>query len=214
MGQPIHPNGARVNNTQIADNALAWWGSEKGFFFQSYLLSLLFKFIRHWLTASLVIPHKTPWYNCRVTRLAKLRSRKATFSYMPPLPDLGWDGNLPAVLRKNSSGRILDGIVIRYFRQLPPELVLRDAVEDLVRPVLNIRRPRYAFTFWNRPKLLRCTGVIFCILKGVGAGEQTPEPFPSNLWTMHVQEEGFWKEASLAPLTPLHPSLPYWRLEL
>lgn len=77
MGQPSHPNGSRVNSIQVADNSVSWYTNEKAFFFQPYLLSILFKFIRHWLNASLIIPYTTPWYNGHRNRLAKLRSRRA-----------------------------------------------------------------------------------------------------------------------------------------
>lgn len=128
---------------------------------------------------------------------------------------MDWENNLPAALRASTTGRIADGVVIRYYRQLPPELVLPDSVEDLVRPALSLRRARYTYTFWGRPRLLRCTGLVFCLLRGVGAGEPTPEPAPSMLWPLHVQEEGFWKEAVTTP-TPLTPpsAAPHWRLEV
>lgn len=88
------------------------------------------------------------------------------------------------------------GTVTRYYRYLPAELVLRDAVEDLVRPAINLRRTRYAVSIWGRPKVLRYTGTLFCVLKGVGAGEPTPEPLPSTIWQTHVQEEGAWREVT------------------
>ena len=214
MGQPAHPNGTRVNNIQVADNSIAWQNTDRGFYFQSYLLSILFKFIRHWLTVSLLVPRQTPWSNGQLNRLASLRSRRALPPQVTPFPDIKWDGDLPSVLKKTSSGRIFDGVVLRYFRQLPPRLVLRDSVEDLIRPVLNIRRPRYTFTFWNRPRILRCTGFLFCILKGVGAGEKTPVPRPSTWWKVHVRERGFWKKTPPLFQNRLHPSAPHWRLEL
>ena len=81
----------------------------------------------------------------------KLRSRRTIFPARLPFPDLGWVNNVPNSLRKASSRRpqerFAEAVVIRYFRQLPPTLVLRDSVEDLIRPALTLRRPRYAFTF-------------------------------------------------------------------
>lgn len=151
MGQPAHPQGTRVNSIQLADISLAWWGSERGFFFQPYLVSLLFKFIRQWVTAGLVLPHQTIWVGGGTLQFLKLRSRRTIFPARLPFPDLGWVNNVPNSLRKASSRRpqerFAEAVVIRYFRQLPPTLVLRDSVEDLIRPALTLRRPRYAFTF-------------------------------------------------------------------
>lgn len=204
MGQPAHPQGTRVSSIQMADNAVSWDTREQGYYSQSYTLALLFKFIRHWLHSSLVIPHGNPWFNNRYTYAAKLRSRKAVVRSQPMFPLLQWDNNLPKPLRKNTSGRIFDGIVIRYFRQLPPRLVLRDSTENLVRPVINLRRHRYTFTIWSRPKIIRFTQLIFCILKGLGAGEKTPTLKRSRLWRAHVQKRGLWKK--LPPLTLAMPT--------
>jgi hypothetical protein len=88
MGQPSHPNGSRVNNIQVADNSISWYANEKAFFIQSYFLSILFKFIRHWLNASLVIPYNTPWYNGYRNRLSKLKSRRAKPVELGILPNL------------------------------------------------------------------------------------------------------------------------------
>jgi hypothetical protein len=88
MGQPSHPNGSRVNSVQVADNSISWSGADRAFYFQAYLLSVLFKFIRHWLTASLVIPYQTPWYNGKLNRLARLRSRRAKAAESGVIPDL------------------------------------------------------------------------------------------------------------------------------
>lgn len=60
MGQPAHPNGSRVNSIQVADNSVAWASHEAAFYHQPYLLAILFKFIRHWLTAGLLLPQQTP----------------------------------------------------------------------------------------------------------------------------------------------------------
>jgi hypothetical protein len=50
-------------------------------------------------------------------------------------------------LKKSIVGRMPNGVAIRYFRKLPPALILRDNVEDLVRPATVVKRLRYAFTF-------------------------------------------------------------------
>lgn len=214
MGQPAHPHGTRVTNIQVADNTIAWNGRENAAYFQSYMLAVLFKFIRHWLRASLLLPHKNPWTHVRYSRMAKLRSRKAVLRVQPTFPVFQWENNLPKVLRKSTSGRIFDGIVIRYFRQLPPRLILRDSTENLIRPAVNIRRPRYSFTFWSRPKLLRYTNLLFCVLRGLGAGEKTPAPRRSRLWRSHVQKRGAWKKVSPINKTSLFPQRPYFHSEL
>jgi hypothetical protein len=215
MGQPSHPNGSRVNSVQVADNSISWSGADRAFYFQAYLLSVLFKFIRHWLTASLVIPYQTPWYNGKLNRLARLRSRRAKAAESGVIPDLEWANNEPRALKKPVVGRVPNGVVMRYFRKLPSVLILRDSVEDLVRPAIVIKRPRYAFTFWNRPRLLRCTGATFCLLKGVGAGEKTPKPFPPKKWQVRVKRRGAWKKTPLISANKqLTPTLPYWKLEI
>lgn len=111
------------------------------------MLAVLFKFIRHWLSASLVIPYQTPWYNGKLNRLAKLRSRRARPPERGVIPALDWGNNAPRSLQKTGQGRIPNVVVTRYFRKLPQSLVLRDSVEDLIRPAITVKRPRYAFTF-------------------------------------------------------------------
>lgn len=215
MGQPSHPNGSRVNSVQVADNSTSWNGTDRAFYFQSYLLSILFKFIRHWLTAGLVIPYETPWYNGKLNRLAKIRSRRARAVENVVIPDLEWYNNMPKSLQRPSIGKAPSVVVTRYFRKSPAVLVLKDSVEDLVRPALIIKRPRYAFTFWNRPRLLRCSNAIFCVLKGVGAGEKAPKPFPPKKWHVRVRRRGAWKKCPLVVMnTTAAPSLIYWRQEI
>lgn len=176
MGQPSHPNGSRVNGIQVADNSVSWYTNDRAFFFQPYLLSILFKFIRHWLNASLVIPYQTPWYNGPRNRLAKLRSRRAKPVDGSIIPSLEWSNNLPRSLedqtKNKNPAKPFNGVALRYFRKLPSTLFLRDSLGDLFRQSIIIKRPRRSFTFWNRPRVLRCTASIFCILKGVGAGEK------------------------------------------
>ncbi len=147
MGQPAHPHGTRVNSIQVASNAFAWNTRDEAFYFQSYFLALLFKFIRHWMTAGLLMPYLNPWFPNRYVHTAKLRSRRATIKRQDTFPVLKWSNNLPLALRKADSGRILDGVAVRYFRQLPPRLILREDGGDLMRPLVNIRRPRCSFTY-------------------------------------------------------------------
>lgn len=196
MGQPSHPNGSRVNSIQTADNTVTWYGGSKEFFFQTYLLSILFKFIRHWVTASLVIPYQNPWYNGELNRLSRLRSRRLRSQDKSIIPNLEWKNNTPKLLANApQKKRTFNRVVRRYFRKLPPSLILRDNVENLIRPSIILKRMRYSFTFWNRPKLLRVTSLVFCILKGVGAGEKVRKPFPPRKWRVKVRKKGFWKRS-------------------
>jgi len=151
MGQPSHPNGSRVNSIQTADNSLSWHTKEGAFFFQSYLLSILFKFIRHWLTASLVIPYANPWYDAGTSRLAKLKSRRAKPLKKGVMPDLDWHNNLPRALSDLGKGKAtpkpLSVITFRYFRKIPSSLFLRDSLGDLLRPSVIMKRQRRSFTY-------------------------------------------------------------------
>lgn len=219
MGQPSHPNGSRVNSIQVADNSTSWYGNDKAFFFQSYLLSILFKFIRHWLSSSLVIPYKNPWYSGDTNRQAKFRSRRARPVDKTVIPNLEWHNNVPRALMGTTKGktkrRFFNGVVFRYFRKLPPALVLRDSMGDLVRPSIIIKRPRYTFTFWNRPKLLRCTNFVFCIIKGVGAGEKLRKRLPPKKWRVRVKKKGTWKKLRMINANTISkPSFKYWKNEI
>lgn len=219
MGQPSHPNGSRVNSVQVADNSVSWHGNDRAFFFQSYLLSILFKFIRHWLNTSLVVPYKTPWYDGRKNRLARLRSRRARPVDDNIIPNLEWKNNLPRALggvsNEKARGRLFNRIVFRYFRKLPSRLFLRDGLGDLLRPSVILKRPRRSFTFWNRPRLLRCTKVVFCLLKGVGAGEKPHKPSLPKRWLRRVSRKGAWKRTPLvADNFNMLPSVKHWRAEL
>jgi len=165
--------------------------------------------------ASFVVPHQTVWFNPKHEALARLKSRRRFHTPQPKaFPDLNWGNNVPAILQQGDAGRVRDAVVIRYFRQLPPQLVLRDATEDLFRPLLNIRRLRYTFTLWGRPRILRCSRTVFCIIRGVGAGEQTPSVRLSPLWRFHVQDRGAWKDAPTNSHLTLAPSFKYWHNEL
>ncbi len=197
MGQPTHPNGARVNSIQVADNSVAWMGKEGGFFFQPYLLAILFKFIKHWLTASLVIPHCTLWVEDTFNKRLLVRTKQVALQPLDSFPDLEWENNLPRSLsNSNEPQSITNNVVTRYYRQVPAELVLRDNAENLIRPTLNLRRTRYTHCVWGRPKLLRCTTLIFCVLRGVSAGEPTSDFSSAMSWGPYIQEDGYWKEAT------------------
>lgn len=150
MGQAAHPNGTRVNSIQVADVSLGWLGSEFANYTQSYALSLLFKNTRHWLSAGFLAPYENIWLNYDNTKILSLRNRKAVklSKYAQrDFPIIEWDNNLPLNLRLENPNRVFDGIVIRYFRQTSPRLIIKDSVGDLVRPILNLRRPRYAYTY-------------------------------------------------------------------
>lgn len=151
MGQPSHPNGSRVNSIQVADNSISWYANEKPFFIQSYLLSMLFKFIRHWLNASLVIPYNNPWYNGYTNRLSRLKSRRAKPIEVGALPNLEWSNNVPAILESGTKDRTstknFSGVALRYFRKLPASFFLKDSLGDILRPSTILKRPRRSFTF-------------------------------------------------------------------
>jgi hypothetical protein len=193
MGQPAHPCGIRVNNMQVCDVAVGWLSHEVGFYAQPYLLAVLFKAVRHWLGPGLLTPYLNPWQNRDRFPRVRLRSRRIVRTrrgLARSFPVLNWGNNKPREVEGPYKGRLRYGLVMRYYRRLPSRLILRDASGPLMRPSFVYRRPRYAFTMWSRPRILRVSGQVFCVLKGVGAGERTPRPPRPRKWYRHVPARG------------------------
>lgn len=196
MGQPSHPNGTRVNSMQVADISLGWLGSEKANYTQAYLTSIFFKKTRHWLNAGLLIPYNNIWTDFKNTCVIKFRSRRSVklSKYANKIfPEITWDNNVPLSLRWGTERHFFDSIVIRYFKQRLPRLILRDSVEDLIRPFTYFRRSRYMFTYWNRPRMLRVTKKAFHVVRGLGVGDKTPKPKIGRAWKRILRARGFWK---------------------
>ena len=196
MGQPAHPSGTRVNNMQVSDVAVGWLAHEKAFYAQPYLLAVLYKALRLWLGPGLLTPYLNPWESQERHSRVRLRSRRlvrTTYDLRPAFPALDWGNNKPTQLEGPYMGRPRHALVIRYYRRLAPRLVLREVGGNLMRPSSTRRRDRYTYTMWSRPKMLRASGITFCVLKGLGAGEPTPRPPRPRRWHRHVRARGFWK---------------------
>jgi hypothetical protein len=163
---------------QVSDVAVGWLSHEKAFYGQPYFIAILYKAIRHWLGPGLLMPYLNPWESQERFPRLRLRSRRIVRTrsgLSPAFPVFKWGNNKPAVLEERP-GRIYHPLVIRYYRRLGQRLILREAGGDLTRPPMIQRRPRYAYTLWSRPRMLRVSGIVFCILRGLGAGERTPRP--------------------------------------
>jgi hypothetical protein len=196
---------------QVSDVAVGWLSHEAGFYAQPYLLAILFKAVRLWLGPGMVTPYMNPWQSRDRFPRVRLRSRRIIRSRQglcPSFPALDWGNNLPRDLEGPYRGRLQAGLVIRYYRRLAPRLILRDASGPLIRPSSVHRRPRYAFTMWSRPRVLRVSGQIFCVLKGLGAGEKTPRPPHPRRWHRHVPARGTWRWLLLAGSDAVPPRLP------
>ena len=129
-----------------------------------------------------MIPYQTPWHDSRTSRLAKARSRRARAPYKSIIPRIEWGNNAPKAFKARRKSpkfkkKRFSRATFRYFRKLPPSLILRDGLGDLIRPSVIMKRPRNTYTYWNRPRILRCTQIIFCVIKGVGAGEKPRRRF-------------------------------------
>lgn len=191
----MHPSGARTNSIQINDIAVGWLSHEKAFYTQPYLIAILYKAIRHWLGPGLLTPYLNPWQSVEKHPRIKLRSRRINTSkkgLAPAFPAIKWGNNAPAVFSSLNVGprRLFNPVVIRYYRRSRARLILREAGGDLNRPSVIYRRPRYTFTAWSRPKILRVGGQVFCVLKGLGAGERTPKPRRTRRWRKRVMKYG------------------------
>lgn len=140
-------------------------------------------------------PYLNPWESLDRHPRIRLRSRRIIHSregLAPSFPTFDWGNNRPKELEGAPRGRLQGALVIRYYRRNMPRLILREAGGNLMRPAITHRRDRYAFSMWSRPQMLRVSSRVFCVLKGLGAGEKTPKPPHPRRWHRHVPARGTW----------------------